>query len=80
MEGEGVVNLARAFQYAGARSVLISLWDVDPSVTLEFLKKFYGYLKEGKTRSEALRLARFDLRMQYPDPVFWANFILYGEG
>ncbi len=80
MEGEGVVNLARAFQYAGARSVLVNLWEVDPTVTLEFLKKFYGYLKDGKTRTEAQRLARFDLRMAYPDPLFWAGFIMYGEG
>jgi tetratricopeptide (TPR) repeat protein len=80
MEGEGVINLARAFQYAGARSVLINLWDVKPAVAQEFLKKFYGYLKEGKTRTEALRLARFDMRIQYPDPVDWAEFVLYGEG
>ncbi len=60
MEGEGVINLARAFQYAGARSVLVSLWEVNPTVALEFLKKFYGYLKEGKSRGEALRLARFE--------------------
>jgi tetratricopeptide (TPR) repeat protein len=80
MEGEGVVNLARAFQYAGARSVLISLWEVKSTVALEFLKKFYGYLKEGKTRGEALRLARFDIKMLYPDPFFWAGFILHGEG
>ncbi len=80
MEGEGVVNLSRAFQYAGARSVLVSLWEVNPTIALDFLNKFYGYLKEGKSRGEAQRLARFDLRMAYPDPVDWAGFILYGEG
>ena len=53
MAGEGVINLARAFQYAGARSVLVNLWDVKPAVAQEFLKKFYGYLKEGKTRQRS---------------------------
>jgi CHAT domain-containing protein len=80
MEGEGVISLARAFQYAGARSVLVSLWEAKPEVAQEFLIKFYGHLKAGKSSSEALRLARFDIRMQYPDPVFWAGFVLYGEG
>jgi CHAT domain-containing protein len=79
-EGEAIVNLVRAFQYAGARSVLINLWDVKPEIAQEFLQKFYGYLKAGQSRGEALRLARFDIRMQYPDPVFWAGFMLFGEG
>lgn len=80
LEGDGVINLARAFQYAGAQSVLTSLWKVNPEIAQEFLRKFYGFLKDGHSRTEALRLARFDLRMQHPDPVFWAGFILYGEG
>ena len=80
LEGQGVINLARAFLYAGARSVMFNLWDKKPEVAREFLTKFYGYLKEGKSRSEALRLARRDIRMAYPDPIFWAGYVLYGEG
>jgi tetratricopeptide (TPR) repeat protein len=80
LEGQGVINLARAFLYAGARSVLFNLWDKKPEVTREFLKKFYGYLKAGKSRSEALRLAGTDIRKAYPDPVFWGGYVLYGEG
>ena len=50
MEGEGVANFARAFQYAGARSVVVSLWQVRSKVAVEFMKIFFGYLKEGKDR------------------------------
>jgi CHAT domain-containing protein len=80
MMGQGVINMARAFLYAGARSTLINLWDIKPEVAKEFFTKFYGYLKEGKSRSESLRLARMDIRMTHPNPVFWAGFLLYGEG
>ena len=58
IEGEGVANFARAFQYAGAKSVVVSLWEVRSKVGAEFMVKFYSYLKEGKGRAEALRLAR----------------------
>jgi CHAT domain-containing protein len=43
-------------------------------------KTFYGYLKAGKGRAEALRLARKDIKAKYPNPFFWAVFILHGEG
>ena len=54
MEGEGVANFARAFQHAGAKSVLVSLWPVASEEAVEFMTKFYGYLEEGKPRAEAL--------------------------
>ena len=44
------------------------------------MAKFYGYLKAGKSRAEALRLARQEIKADYPDPVAWAVFILHGEG
>ena len=80
MEGEGVANFARAFQYAGARSVVVSLWEVKSKVGREYMVKFYSYLKGGKGRAEALRLARQDIKKDYPDPFLWAVFILHGEG
>jgi CHAT domain-containing protein len=80
MEGEGVVNFSRAFQYAGARSVVVSLWEVRSKVAVEFMKTFYGHLKEGKDRATALRLTRQQIKEDYPDPLLWAVFILHGEG
>lgn len=61
MGGEGIVGLTRAFQYAGARSVLASLWSVADASTASLMKSFYGHMKAGKTKDEALRLAQMDL-------------------
>jgi tetratricopeptide (TPR) repeat protein len=80
MEGEGVVNFSRAFQHAGAQSVLVSLWEVASLEAVEFMTAFYGHLKAGTPRSEALRLARLAIKAKYPQPFFWAVFILHGEG
>ena len=80
MEGEGVANFARAFQHAGAKSVVVSLWEVASEPAVEYMKIFYGHLKAGKSRAEALRLARNVMKAKYPNPFYWAVFILYGEG
>ena len=79
MEGEGVVNFARAFHYAGAKSVVVSLWEVSSDETVEYMKAFYSQIKSGKGRSEALRLARDEIKRRYPNPFYWAPFILHGE-
>ena len=80
MEGEGVINFARAFQYAGAQSVVVSLWEVSSNEAVDYMKTFYGHLKAGKGRVEALGLARKEMKAKYPNPFFWAVFILHGEG
>ncbi len=69
MEGEGVVNFARAFQHAGAKSVVVSLWEVASQETVEYMERFYGHLKAGKTRTEALRLARSEMKIQVSQPL-----------
>ncbi|MHB9072084.1 MAG: CHAT domain-containing protein [Desulfobaccales bacterium] len=80
MEGEGVANFARAFQHAGAQSVVVSLWEVASDAAVEYMTLFYGHLKDGKSRLEALQLARQAIKAKYPQPFFWAVFILHGEG
>mgnify|MGYP001611893589 FL=1 len=80
VEGEGVANFARAFQHAGAGSVVVSLWEVASLEAVEYMKGFYGHLKAGKGRAEALRLARNEIKARYPNPFYWAVFILHGEG
>lgn len=80
MEGEGVANFARAFQHAGAKSVVVSLWEVASEPAVEYMKAFYTNLKEGKSRAEALKLARNGMKAKYPNPFYWAVFILHGEG
>ena len=81
MGGEGLIGLTRAFQYAGARSVLASLWKVEDESTADLMKRFYGYLKAGKTKDEALRLAQIDLirSPKFSQPRDWAAFQLAGD-
>lgn len=80
MEGEGVMNFARAFQHAGARSVVVSLWEVASKEAVEFMEIFYRHLKGGKNRAEALKLARKEIKSKYPHPFYWSVFVIYGEG
>ena len=80
MEGERVANFARTFQHAGAQSVVVSLWEVASDEAMEYMPRFYGYLKDGKSRLEALQLARRVIKAKYPQPFFWAVVILHGEG
>ncbi len=78
--GEGVANFARAFQYAGSRSVVVSLWKVASRPAVEFMEAFYRRLKGGEGRARALKRAREEIRATYPNPFYWAVFVLYGEG
>jgi len=79
--GEGLIGLTRAFQYAGARSVLASLWSVDDLRTMELMKQFYTGLRSGKSKDEALRLAQIHLLHSAPSssPFYWAAFTLSGD-
>ncbi len=58
---EGLTGLTRAFQFAGARSIIASYWNVEDQATAALMSRFYRYLKEGKNKSEALRQAQIDL-------------------
>jgi|TARA_Y100000031_G_scaffold147498_1_gene182622 hypothetical protein len=60
--GEGIVGLTRAFMYAGSSSVVVSLWSVESKTTTDFMTAMYRYLKAGKDKAEAVRLARMDIR------------------
>ncbi len=88
MGGEGLVGLTRAFEYAGARSVLASLWSVSDESTAELMKRFYRYLKAGNSKDEALRAAQMDLIKpvkgnnsvsERAHPFYWAAFQLTGD-
>jgi CHAT domain-containing protein/Tfp pilus assembly protein PilF len=93
-QGEGLLGLVQAFRYAGARSVVASLWQIGDESTAVFMERFYSYLIAGQTKDEALRRAQVDFiragsspaapgRSVIPayasSPYFWAAFQLYGE-
>jgi len=55
-------GMGRAFQYAGAKSVLMSLWSVSEVASTKLVESFFRNLKEGKSKSESLASARAELR------------------
>ncbi len=82
VRGEGLIGLTRGFMYAGASSVVASLWRVDDEATAELMKQFYtNMLQIGMRPAEALRSAQNTLRQnpEWQSPHFWAGFVLQGE-
>jgi CHAT domain-containing protein len=75
------MGLARAFQYAGARTVLASLWNVGDDSTADLMKRVYGYLKGGRTKDDALRAAQIEMIRAggSSHPFHWAAFQLIGD-
>ena len=74
---EGVYGLQRAFKIAGAKNLIMSLWQVPDFQTQELMTTFYTeWLQEKKTIAEALRSAQKQMREKYKDPFFWAGFVL----
>jgi CHAT domain-containing protein/Tfp pilus assembly protein PilF len=82
VKGEGLMGLARSFLFAGSKSVLATLWEVDDEATTELIKHFYhGLLIEHLPASVALKNAKLFIRSQkrWQPPYFWAGFELQGE-
>jgi CHAT domain-containing protein len=77
--GDDVIGLSRAFIYAGSPSVIASLWSVDDDATQQLMIAFYMHFKEGLSKAEALRSAQADVRRKYPNPFYWAGFVLTGD-
>ncbi len=83
--GEGIVGLSRAFTFAGAKSVLATLWQVDDRATAEIVGGFYAHLKvAGNNKAAALRQAKLDyLKSHRSDaqgaPFFWAALVATGD-
>jgi len=78
---EGVANLVRAFLFAGARSVLASLWSADDTYTGTLMKEFYRNLVSKQDMGSALRRAKLNLLNKFDDetiPFYWSGFILVG--
>jgi CHAT domain-containing protein/Tfp pilus assembly protein PilF len=77
--GDDVIALNRAFIYAGTPTVIASLWTVDDEATSVLMKSFYGHLRQGMSKAEALRAAQRETRTRYPHPYYWASFVLTGD-
>ncbi|PHN00617.1 CHAT domain-containing protein [Flavilitoribacter nigricans] len=81
--GEGMVSMARAFAYAGAKSMVTTLWPVNDRSMQELMVAFYQNLKKGKTKEEALQSAKMEYLVKHPGtaahPSFWAGVIVIGD-
>ena len=77
---EGVYGLQRAFQIAGAKHVLMSLWKVDDERTYAFMTRFYHeWQAVGHSIPEAYRRTQAAMRQRYArpfNPRAWAGFVL----
>ena len=76
--GDDVVGFIRGFLYAGANSIVASLWQVDDKATSILMQEFYRSLKD-KDKQAALRRAQLKVKKEYnPHPFFWAAFQITG--
>lgn len=78
-QGDELTGLSRAFLFAGSSSVIVSLWSVADYPTSMLMTNFYTYLKDHPMQ-EALTMAQRDVIEKYPQPEYWAPFILIGNG
>jgi CHAT domain-containing protein len=80
--GEGVMGLTRAFMYAGAPTVGVSLWSVADKSTAELMTDFYKrLLSAGSHPVASMRDAQLAMinGKKYSAPFYWAPFVLVGE-
>ena len=84
--GEGVFGLRRAFQVAGAHTVIMSLWSVEDRSAMEWMRALYeGRLRRGLDTAEAVREASLTVlrqrraRGQSVHPFYWAGFVASGD-
>lgn len=69
-------GLVRAFKNAGVKSILASLWKVPDDATAKLMTSFYKLFLSGKEMHLALKMAQKEVSKLYPDPYYWASFIL----
>lgn len=82
--GEGIISIARAFSYAGAQSIITTLWNIDDKQSKELMLHFYRNLGMGQRKDIALSAAKRAYLAAAPDqerahPLYWASFVAIGN-
>ena len=78
--GDELLGLIRGALYAGARSLLLTLWDVNDRSATQFMQAFYRQWQEGMGKAQAMSVAAKEVRQEYGHPYYWAPFVLVGKG
>jgi len=76
---DDLLGLVRGFLYAGARSLLLSLWPVNDESTSQLMKIFYTRWTGGMSKAAAMQRACQEVRSTFSHPFFWAPFVLIGK-
>lgn len=85
VSGEGALSLAHAFQYAGARSIILSLWKVNDQSTAMLFSSFYKRYTQSGNKAASLQKAKIDyleseeIQNTHKSPFYWAAFVYYGD-
>ncbi|MEO0896726.1 MAG: CHAT domain-containing protein [Bacteroidota bacterium] len=81
--GEGVLSLAKGFNYAGCPSVMMSLWPIDDQQSQKIVESFYQHFYEDQTVGEALWLSKKayleESQGDLANPLYWAGMVLVGQ-
>jgi CHAT domain-containing protein len=82
-DGEGMISLAHAFNYAGSESILTGLWKIDEQASAVLMEMFYKNLIDGMSKDEALRQAKLDYLRKADgralSPQYWAGLVIMGD-
>jgi tetratricopeptide (TPR) repeat protein len=76
---DDLLGLMRGFLYAGAPSLLVSLWNVNDASTAALMVNFYREWRKGTVKSTAFRNAMLSVRQEHANPFYWAPFVLVGS-
>jgi CHAT domain-containing protein len=81
--GEGLIGLTRAWQYAGARTVVSSQWKVSDDSAAALMTAFHRHVLAGTEKDEALRRAMGEVagsgKGSWSEPYHWAAFVMVGD-
>jgi len=83
LSGEGTYSLSRSFAYAGSQSVVATLWPIDNTSASQLSTYFFGALRQGLSKDEALREAKLRMlengKSLRAHPYFWAAHTHFGN-
>jgi CHAT domain-containing protein len=83
LKGEGLISIGRSFRYAGAQSIVMTLWKINDQSASHIIRLFCKNLKKGRTSDVSLRNAKLDflanVNPKNTHPYYWAAFVFIGD-